>query len=90
MKKEDTDSSELHDSTSTYIDETAVEDQEFEAAADTDDVMDAEDGAVNIDNDSARLASAEAEETPAERALENDIEELDEELRGTVTWQRVV
>ena len=42
-----------HDVTDSLIDENEIVDAEFEAGADTDEVQDAEDAAVNIDNETA-------------------------------------
>jgi len=69
-----------HDATDTYIDENEIADQEFEFGADTDVVEDAEDAAVNTDNETAQQASKEADETDAEEAIEKEVAELDQEM----------
>jgi large subunit ribosomal protein L1 len=69
-----------HDATDTYIDENEVQDTEFEFGADTDEVTDAEDAAVNIDNETAQEATKQNSETEAEEAVEAEVKELDEEM----------
>jgi large subunit ribosomal protein L1 len=81
MKNDDTDSSLRHDPLGQNQDENQLADKEFEDGADTDEVESAEESALNIDNDTARDADAGTEEGIAERELEAEIKEFDEELK---------
>ena len=69
-----------HDPTDTYIDENEVQDQEFEAGADVQETMSAEEAAVNIDTDVATEATDNTAETDASVAEEAEVAALDAEM----------
>lgn len=77
-----------HDVTDTYVDENEVVDTEVEFGANTDEVQDAEDAAVNTDNATAQEATGATAETDADEKEEAEIAQLDEEIVEEETADR--
>ena len=75
------DHSQQHDPTDTYALEQDLTVEEVEFGTDTAYVQDAEDAAMNIDNDTAREATKNTEKLEREHDLEKEIKELDTELK---------
>ena len=75
------DHSKEHDPTDTYSLEQDLSIEEVEFGTDTSEVQDAEDAAMNTDNETARDATKNTEVLEREHALVEEIKELDEELK---------